>query len=250
MNNDVTESDLHAYVDGQLDPRRRIEVADYLAAHPTDAAQVMADLRTRDELRMALRPPMPVSAERTNDLARRLGGGLVRQRIVNRFRPAMAAMVMLTIGWTAHSQLGATTAHALGTVPAYVETAVRAHETTQLRAAMSSQPVAPEFDAAEILSATAIAVPGLPGDWQVRDVQVFPSEFGPSVEMAIHAGALGEVSLFAARPGNVATFTAEASRRGDVAAAYWQKGDVAYVLVGDGEPMQLERTARALARSL
>lgn len=250
MTSDVTESDLHAYVDGQLDPRRRIEVADYLAAHPRHAAQVMADLRTRDELRMALRPPVPATTERTNDLARRLGSGLVRQRIVNRFRPAMAAMIMLTIGWTAHSQLGATTAHALGTVPAYVETAVRAHETTQLRAAMSSQPVAPQFNAAEILSATAINVPGLPEGWQVRDAQVFPSEFGPSLELAIHAGPLGEVSLFAARPGNFANYPAEASRRGDVAAAYWQKGEVAYVLVGEAEPTQLERTARALAKSL
>ena len=251
MTNDVTESDLHAFVDGQLDAPRRIEVADYLAGHPEAAAQVMGDLRTRDELRLALAAaPAAAPAARSDELARRLGRSLARRRLVDRFRPATAAMIMLAIGWTAHSQLGATTAQALGTVPPYVETAVRAHQTSQLRAGMRSQPEAPAFDRAEILSATAIEVPALPRGWRVADVQVFPSEFGPSIEMAIEAGAMGRVSLFAARPGNFAVYSAESSQRGDVGAAYWQMGEVAYVLVGRTDLRQLDRTARSLAKSL
>ncbi|MCE7077887.1 anti-sigma factor, partial [Bordetella bronchiseptica] len=46
----VTEIDLNAYVDGQLDPARRIEVEDFLSRHPEEAMRVMADLRQRDAL--------------------------------------------------------------------------------------------------------------------------------------------------------------------------------------------------------
>ncbi|PLU24301.1 Fis family transcriptional regulator, partial [Sinorhizobium medicae] len=50
----ILEADLDAYVDDQLDVARRIEVEAYLSAHPNVAARVMSDLRTRDELRLAL----------------------------------------------------------------------------------------------------------------------------------------------------------------------------------------------------
>ena len=44
MTDPITETDLHAFIDGQLDVARRIEVEDYLAKHPDAAARVMADL--------------------------------------------------------------------------------------------------------------------------------------------------------------------------------------------------------------
>ena len=50
----VTDADLDAYVDDQLDASRCIEVEAYLSNKPDAAARVMSDLRTRDELRLAL----------------------------------------------------------------------------------------------------------------------------------------------------------------------------------------------------
>ena len=41
-NIDVSEDDLHAYVDGTLDGARRLAVSLYLAAHPAEAARVEA----------------------------------------------------------------------------------------------------------------------------------------------------------------------------------------------------------------
>ena len=55
MTDPITETDLHAFVDDQLEVTRRIEVEDYLAGHPEVAARVMADLRTRDALAARLR---------------------------------------------------------------------------------------------------------------------------------------------------------------------------------------------------
>ena len=40
MTDPITETDLHAFVDGQLEVTRRIEVEDYLAGHPEVAALV------------------------------------------------------------------------------------------------------------------------------------------------------------------------------------------------------------------
>jgi anti-sigma factor RsiW len=48
-----TEAEIQAYVDGELDLPRRIEVEAHLEANPALAAQVMADLRLRDALRLA-----------------------------------------------------------------------------------------------------------------------------------------------------------------------------------------------------
>jgi anti-sigma factor RsiW len=39
---DITEDDLHAYVDGTLEQPRRLAVALYLVSHPAEAARVEA----------------------------------------------------------------------------------------------------------------------------------------------------------------------------------------------------------------
>ncbi|MGO4327063.1 anti-sigma factor [Cupriavidus sp. 2TAF22] len=50
----ISETDLHAYADGQLDPARRAEVEAFLAAHPEAAARVSAWRRQTGELHAAL----------------------------------------------------------------------------------------------------------------------------------------------------------------------------------------------------
>ena len=50
------EEDLHAYVDGQLDPARREAVAAWLAAHPAEAARVAAWEEQKHLLRAAYEP--------------------------------------------------------------------------------------------------------------------------------------------------------------------------------------------------
>lgn len=48
---DVSESDLHAYLDGELDPARRAIVEAHVAAQPQDAARLAAYSKLGDELR-------------------------------------------------------------------------------------------------------------------------------------------------------------------------------------------------------
>ncbi|MGK0631806.1 anti-sigma factor family protein, partial [Bordetella bronchiseptica] len=75
----MTEIDLNAYVDGQLDPARRIEVEDFLSRHPEEAMRVMADLRQRDALRWALGASQQAPAE--SGRAAGTDGGVVGVKI-------------------------------------------------------------------------------------------------------------------------------------------------------------------------
>ena len=76
----ITEIDLQAYVDNELPPAHRIAVETYLCRHPAQAARVIADLRTRDELRLALADSACGLRVTTTDVAVRLATGLSRDR--------------------------------------------------------------------------------------------------------------------------------------------------------------------------
>ncbi|MGH6713758.1 MAG: anti-sigma factor family protein [Bradyrhizobium sp.] len=94
-NRPIMEDDLHAYVDGVLEPERQAEVAAYLAAHPDVAKRIAGFADQRELLRKALAPiadePLPpqlnLSRIIENRRWRRLPAGW-----------AVAAMLMLSIG--------------------------------------------------------------------------------------------------------------------------------------------------------
>lgn len=249
----VTELDLGAYVDDQLAPARRIEVEAWLAARPAEAARVMGDLRCRDELRLALALPGPAGRNATAEAARRLERALSLGRMLARLRQVAAVLLLVGAGWTANEIGGrawVAESNASAPPPAYVEEAMRAHRTTVIRAAMASQPEVPGYDPDEIRAVTAIVMPVLPQDWRVRDVQVFPSRFGPSVELSAETGDLGPVSLFAVRPGSFDVVAPTLSQDADVSAAYFQVGEVAYALVAGTAVRALDRAAQRLADTL
>ncbi len=94
-NRPITEDDLHAYVDGVLEPEREAEVAAYLEGHPDMARRVAAFSDQRDLLRKALAPIADEPVPSRLNLS-----GMIEKR---RRRPspvwwAVAAMLMLSIG--------------------------------------------------------------------------------------------------------------------------------------------------------
>nr|WP_298726850.1 anti-sigma factor [uncultured Steroidobacter sp.] len=247
----ITEADLQGYLENQLPVPRRIEVEAYLSSHPEDAARIMADLKSRDELRLAFADEPRVEHIKTLRAARRLERGLRRDGLLRQFRRIASVTGLIAVGWLAHAQLTPSIGAVASTMPpAYVHDAVMAHRTSLLRAVMTSQPETLEYDPEEIRSATHIVLPALPSDWSVRDVQIFPSSFGPSVEMALHSTTYGEISLFAVQAGASATIPTTLSQQDDVTAAYWQRADVAYVLVTRAPSRDLEKAAALLAQSL
>ena len=250
----ILASDLDAYVDNQLTADRRIEVEAHLSAHPDSAARVMADLSLRGQLRLALATQTVTGRAETREAARRLERRLSSGRAVAMLQRIAAVTVLVASGWVAHtyvSPFGATEVNASVPPPAFVEQAVRAHQTALLREKMPSQPQVVDYNAEEIRAATAIVMPVLPAGWTVADVQVFPSDYGPSVEMEITAGSGQKLSLFAVRPGSFAVKKVKTFERDAAEAAHWQIGDVAYALVADHpSTVALRGAAETLARTL
>ncbi|WP_313525108.1 anti-sigma factor [Shinella sp.] len=253
-NDPILEADLNAYVDDQLAVGRRIEVEAYLSERPETAAQIMKDLRVRDELRLALADHRAVMRQETREAARLLERALSRRRVFGFLRRAATIALFVAAGWVAHAAFGpfgATEVVASTPPPAFVEEAVRAHKTTLLRDSMASQPETESFDPAEIRSATAIVLPDLPKGWGVVDTQVFPSAYGPSVELVLEPRKDERLSLFAVRPGSFAVQHVLLFHADNARAAYWQIGDVAYALVSESRKADdLAETARDLSRTL
>jgi anti-sigma factor RsiW len=248
----IIDADLDAYVDGELDVARRIQVESYLSENPAIAAKVMADLSMRGELRLALAGESAFGRAETRDAARRLERGLSYGRILHSMQRISAVGVLLAAGWVAHNSFGAFTATEVAAsvpAPAYVEDAVRAYRTVAVRETIPSQAAA-AYSAEEIRAATAIVMPELPKDWKVADVQIFPSDFGPSVEMAIEEADGKRLSLFAVRPGAFEVKPVSHIALEKIEAAYWQIGEVAYALIAENKGTNLDQAAERLARSL
>jgi anti-sigma factor RsiW len=252
MSDPITEADLLAYVDDQLDPARRIEAEEYLARNPEAAAQVMADLKNRDALRLAFSANLPRPANATLETANRLERALAWQEFGLKLRRVAAVVTLIGFGWFAHAQigLGITDSEASPKPPTFVEDALHSHRTALLRARMASQPETADYDPAEILAEAGIRLPALPDDWQVRDAQVFPSRDGHSVEIAADAGDLGRVSLFAAHVPVFNVIDPTIARFDGAKTVYWQTGQLAYALTGTGSDKALERAATRLSRKL
>jgi anti-sigma factor RsiW len=252
MSDPITETDLLAYVDDQLDPARRIKVEEHLARDPEAAVRVMADLKDRDTLRLIHAALLPRPSEKLFEAARRLERALAWQAFGLKLRRIAAVAALIGFGWVAHGQvgLGVTDSEASPKPPTFVEDALHSHETGLLRARMVSQPEVDAYDPAEMLAETGIRLPNLPDDWQVRDAQVFPSRDGHSIEIAIDAGDLGRLSLFAAHVPVFNVIDPTIARSGEVKTAYWQTGQLAYALTGTGSDKAIERAALRLSRKL
>jgi anti-sigma factor RsiW len=250
----ILDSDLDAYVDDQLPPRRRLQVQAHLARHPDAAARVMGDLHMRGQLRLALQATIdPAGAPETREAARRLERGLRVPRFGQQLQRVAAVGLVMALGWAASTSFGpfrVTEVVASEPPPVHVEEAVRAHRTAEIRETMSSQPEVKTYDPEDIRAATAIVMPTLPDGWSVIDVQVFPSRFGPSVELAIRTPDTGRMSLFAVRPGAFSVRPVKTYAIDRTQAADWQIGDVAYALVSDTGQTNLSEMAERLSRTL
>jgi anti-sigma factor RsiW len=252
MSDPITEADLLAYVDDQLDPARRIEVEEHLAQNPDAATRVMADLKDRDTLRLIHAAPLPRPSGKLIEAGGRLERALAWRELGLKLRRIAAVVTLIGFGWFAHGQvgLGITDSEASPKPPAFVEDALHSHETALVRARMVSQPETAEYDPAEILVETGIRLPVLPEDWQVWDAQVFPSRDGHSVEIAVDASDLGRVSLFAAHVPVFNVIDPTVARFDEAKIVYWQRGQLAYALTGTGSDKAIERAAVRLSRKL
>lgn len=248
---EITDFDLNAYVDGQLSFARRLEVERFLAADQEAARRVMADISARNDLRLALPLPTDEPAPKTMAYARRLQMNAVGARVARNLLRAAAAIILVLAGWLARGEMTASdVASGLTKAvapPVLISDAVRSYHAALLRSEMHFAPTLKTVDRKDIESATHIALPDLPDSWEVKDIEVFPSDEGPSLELTLDAQDLGTVSLFAVRASDDAQIAPTAAHDGTDAIAYWQNGQVAYALVSAGEREGLLKAAQSMS---
>ncbi|WP_267423852.1 anti-sigma factor [Methylobacterium sp. GC_Met_2] len=243
----ITDDDLIAFVDGQIEPMRRLDVEAHLAADPAAAARVMAEMHDRDALRACFeRVPGP-GPDRTVALARRFDRNMRWRRVASRLKRAAAIAVLVGAGWLAHDEIGrfgVPDTLAATPDPALIADARQARAVAQLRKSVSGQADGPVYDRARLRSVTGIDLPALPDGWRVRDIQIFPARHDTGIELALEAGDYGEASLFATRGirGGPATLTG--SEDGDIVS--WNAGETAYALIGPRDDAALRRVAGLL----
>src|SRR5688572_13666650 len=136
----IIDTDLDAYVDNQLDAAGRLRVETWLARNPDAAARVMADLGMRTTLKLAMTSDVVAGGPETREAARRLSSGLANARVWNALQKVAAVGLMISVGWIAHSSVDPSEVNASAHPPAFVEYAIRAHQTSLVRAGMPSQP--------------------------------------------------------------------------------------------------------------
>ena len=238
MTDGPSDMEIDAYIDGELDVEGRFAVEDYLRRHPEKAAAVLGDMGRRSALQLLARGRQPVPAHLIEAARSLFSAAPARRRLwapLGGLAAAGMAALVLTV--------------VIRTPPAYVDDALTSHRVALLRAAMDSQVEAPRFNAQEIRLATNIAVPAVPEDWTVTDVQLFPTERGPALLMAVQTREGDRLSIFLQRRKNGAPEQPDAIREGAQSVAYWRRGDMSYALVGESEPGEMDARAEVLART-
>ncbi|KFI24733.1 transmembrane anti-sigma factor [Haematobacter missouriensis] len=243
----VTQVDLDAYVDDQLDLWQRARVEQWLAARPDAAARVMADLRIRDELRLATAVPAGEN-RRTGRAAGKLARGIARDRNLRRALRLLPACALIVVGWVAHTGIRPLSASV--PPPAVVEAALAARDAGNLRLSMPSQPPFQHMDREGIRAATGIILPLYDSGWTLRDAQIFPSPQGPGVEITFDTEDMGRLHVFAARPGGFAVTLPASEQRGGIAIVWFQIGETAHVLLAETDTERLRVAAERLSRTL
>lgn len=248
MGDEISEVDLCAYVDDQLDAQRRVEVEDYLARHPEAAAMIMGDLRSRDQLRLAKCREV-ANEPRLVEAARLLDRSLRTVRLRRLVPQAFAILLVGTTAWLGQDEVGEflIARGEAAPVPAFVSEAAETHEAALLRAEYEPRTLNPSIDGGRIKTATSIVFPRLPPSWAVRDVQFVPTDDGPGLQISVSSGRGVPLTFFAVKtnaraPGKPSIFTRSGS---DV--AYWRSGQFGYALTGSLSPADLDREAEDLA---
>jgi anti-sigma factor RsiW len=110
----ITEDDLHAYVDAALTPARRAEVEAYLAEYPEDAARVRAYQAQNQALKALFNPvlnePLPdnlhaLAAQPLSSTVNREKQPNLKSLLVQRLAAGLlVATVSGVAGWLAHGQ--------------------------------------------------------------------------------------------------------------------------------------------------
>jgi anti-sigma factor RsiW len=257
---DITENDLHAYVDGALERQRRVEVEAYLARYPEDAERVRAyqaqNEALRGQFKAVLAEPLPASllalaaqplkaqVERGKPstlkflLAQRLAAGL------------LVATVSGVAGWLAHGQYQSAQRLA-GAVPLPRQAAV-AHAVYSPDVRRPVEVTADQEEALVKWLSKRLGTPVSPPQlgvlgYELVGGRLLPGNTGPVAQFMYQDASGQRMTLY------VTTENAEKeetgfrfAREGQVNVFYWVDGKFGYALSAGIDKGELAKVATAV----
>lgn len=248
MNPKVTESDLHAYLDGQLAKERRDEVEAHLSLHPQDAQRLAAYRAQNDALRKIFDPVLEeaVPPQLYVPRIRRWAGG-------KRFAAIVAWMVLGgVIGWQLHALRDAGRKPA----PQFAQRAAIAHA---LYSPEVRHPVEVGADQEAHLVAwlskrlgTSIKVPYLAEQgYSLVGGRLLPGENGPVAQFMYQDGNGQRLTLYVrVNAGETRDTAFRFTQEKNIGVFYWIDQRLAYALSGEIEKPELLRLANSIYQQL
>ncbi|EQB09600.1 hypothetical protein L288_05450 [Sphingobium quisquiliarum P25] len=143
---------------------------------------------------------------------------------------AAAIAALISTGWIARGALGEFPQAAQASP--FLDEAAASHRAGLLRQNMASQLESAMLNTDEIRRSTGIVLPRFPGNWQVNDVQLFPTPDSPAIAVSIVTPEGEQLTFFADRAETPAGARPLLARRAGDIIAYWEAGDMAYALTG------------------
>lgn len=236
MDHSISETDLHAYIDGGLDDERMRAIEAYLDEHPEEAERVRAYARQRLEIARYLDAEMRIKPLRTERLARRLSQALTLRTARPWLIRGLAACLLVSLGWGARD-IGVSPL--VAALPVFANEASEAHETVAgldlpLSEVLRAEPMKlvnylARHDQAD-LPVRALSLDGL----LVRGAQLVPWDEGTALQFVFEKADGGQrVTLFVAVPSKAAHLEPRPVTLKGVPMVYWQSGRLAFALSGD-----------------
>ena len=252
----VSETELQAYLDGELDDTRARAVELFMADHPEEAARARSYQRQMALLRRAYRPlierPIPPTIPGTLQAAAQGS----RERRGGRFAAIAAAGLMLLAagagsGWWLR-----------GVVPAdapveqaFVSDAVAAHLTYAVEVRHPVEVGRDEEDHLVTWLSRRLGVqltaPDLKASgWELVGGRLLPASIGPAAQFMYQDATGRRVTLYVRAAGDPEETAFRFARHGSLSAFYWQEGGAAWALLGELPRSELLRLAHAVYREL
>jgi len=249
----VSDDELHAFVDGQLDAGRVQSVLAWLQANADDAARVVQWQAQRLQLRQVARTmELGDSPPALTDVVLRAAGGARRRAA---WQQAAAAVLLLAVGVTGGrwwGQAGSPVAPAMAASPSFVREAVLAHavfvpeKRHPVEVAASDEAHLVQWLSRRL--GTALKVPSLAEHgYRLLGGRLLPGEGAPRAQFMYENGQGVRVTLFVAvfGPGQAPAQTSFRSvRDGARESFYWVEDRFGYALSAELSAPDLQALAR------
>jgi len=231
----ISESDLHAYVDGVLDPGKVANVEAYLAAHPEETKRLQDYRRLTDILHQGYDPVLSQGIPQGFDIG--------QSRVFGALRQVAAAAAMLTIGailgWSLKDQAPITPVQISSLEQGLVKPAAVAHA---VFAPEVRHPVEVTADQETHLSnwlskrlGTKLKPPHL-GEvgFELVGGRLLPGNDGPAAQFMYQDSSGKRLTLYLRQLNGANEATAfRYSVEADMGVFYWVDGKMGYALIGD-----------------